>query len=167
MVWTDMFNKPFPIHLFSSVSSDLCQWGMLHRWRPQGPILLNPVNIVKFYNRKNMFMAQFKTTVSLLLTHWRYCSLALSHRCVKLRVSHWDQQTFLQRICRGAKWIWKRGRDLELFFVRGLTVYEIEDQHNTFLIHWGRMTHIWVGKLVYLSFKSWLVAFLAPSHYLS
>ena len=28
-----------------------------------------------------MSMVQYKTAISPLLTHWRYCSLALSHRC--------------------------------------------------------------------------------------
>ena len=32
-------------------------------------------------NISTIWMAQCKSAVPLLLTHWRYCSLALSHRC--------------------------------------------------------------------------------------
>ena len=44
-------------------------------------------------------MVQCKTAVSPLLTHWRYCSLALSHRhvCACKLIHHWYSNTCIKQ----------------------------------------------------------------------
>ena len=53
-----------------------------HHWTTASVLIISDdsVQICYLYVSKNSSMAQYKTAVSPLLTHWRYCSLALSHR---------------------------------------------------------------------------------------
>ena len=51
------------------------------------------------------------------------------------------------------------------------TKYKLYIYQNAFqnvcLTHWGRVTHICVGNLTIIGWDMWLVAWMAPSHYLN
>ena len=104
-------------------------------------MMFSILNFLEQINARDLLMAQNKTVVSPLLTHWRYCSIALSHRCTFFST---QMDWIIYRSADGLtlywwqplpRWVfcWFWNRLLKHLFVNKISVYFVHSKILTLL----------------------------------